>query len=442
MSSTLKALREELYKGSRPTQADYDNMIRRRRRELRNVTEQLARGDITAQTWADRFDSILLSGHSRAWHLGRHLAGDTSEFGEDDRLAGMAAKDPEGEYLNAFLGDLLKRDPRYFDEDGNLRSDAVMNRGNLYLGKMRGTANEAFVAASDEDEQFDWVLGGAEKHCEDCPRIAKLSPFDKTTLWTHPGQGDTECLGNCKCFIRRRSDRLTGFKAEGSKDGNVKSETAGPAPVSDAIDNNAGFPVGAVINQTGALIDSVHTDGALPETGFFTTIAQPDLGGWFDPKNVEIVINAFGPTKHMTTAHEIGHLLDCFGIGAAGRMSSPRAKVMKPWREAVKETTAFKHLQGLLAAEGTIDLGGDTVDIDESFKEHVAYLLRWEELWARSYAQFIATRTGDETMLRELNDLLDSEYQKLFNAQWEAKDFKAVAAAIVEVFVQLGWMSK
>jgi len=115
---------------------------------------------------------------------------------------------------------------------------------------------------------------------------------------------------------------------------------------------------------------------------------------------------------------------------------------MKPWRETVKQTAAFKHLQGLIAAEGTIELGGDTVDIDESFKEHVAYLLRWEELWARSYAQFIATRTSDETMLRELNDLLDSEYQKLFNAQWEAKDFKAVAAAIVEVFVQLGWMSK
>jgi hypothetical protein len=78
-----------------------------------------------------------------------------------------------------------------------------MNRGRLYIGTMRGTQGQGFVFGSPEDVEFNWRLGGPEDHCTDCPVIAAASPFTAGTIFTHPGMGDTPCLGNCNCYWER-----------------------------------------------------------------------------------------------------------------------------------------------------------------------------------------------------------------------------------------------
>jgi hypothetical protein len=75
---------------------------------------------------------------------------------------------------------------------------------------MVGTANELFVMASVL-YSFDWVMGGAEQHCERCPELARNSPYAWDMLPTVPKSNGTPCLYNCRCYLKR-SDGVTGFR--------------------------------------------------------------------------------------------------------------------------------------------------------------------------------------------------------------------------------------
>ena len=59
--------------------------------------------------------------------------------------------------------------------------------------------------------------------------------------------------------------------------------------------------------------------------------------------------------------------------------------------------------------------------------EHVEYLLEPREVWARAYAQWVATRGGDAAMRDELESWLNSERLAPFRvpAQWDEDDFAA-----------------
>ncbi len=208
---TLSSKAVALTQVSSPSQADFNQLVRGKAKDLKQLVAQLASSGIELEQFKEEFSSLLLDGHTQAWALGRQLSGDLRPLNVLDQYFGIAARDSEADFIIRFIDALLLRDSRYFDADGNLVEQSVLSRAKLYLGKLRGTANEAFVEASPEYIEFWWRLGGAEKHCSDCPQIAGLSPFVKDTLFTVPGQGDTPCLGNCKCYLRRE-DGVKGFK--------------------------------------------------------------------------------------------------------------------------------------------------------------------------------------------------------------------------------------
>ena len=193
-------------------QKRFERAIHHHRRSLTSLVQRLESGALDADEFGDSFDALLWKAHTDGVVLGRQHGGDRARANEDDELLGLEIKDGESEYLNNFIEDI--KAGRYTDADGNLRVGAVKQRANLYISKVRGTANEAFVNASDDDELFDWIMLGTE-HCDDCPQFAALSPFTKSELYTYPGAGDTECLGNCQCILVRRSDGKEGFKPVG-----------------------------------------------------------------------------------------------------------------------------------------------------------------------------------------------------------------------------------
>lgn len=177
-------------------------MLRARQSELDALAKQLASGEIDAREWADSFDKVLFDGHTRAWAMGRQRAGDLRDLTQEDVWAGLAAKDGEAPFLQSFMQDIAGG--RYTDEEGNLKLGAIRQRASLYVGKMRGSASEAWVKAGPQDEAITWVMLAIE-HCRDCPEMASLNPWEPGDLWAYPGSGDTECLGNCKCILRRAS---------------------------------------------------------------------------------------------------------------------------------------------------------------------------------------------------------------------------------------------
>ena len=216
MPRTAILLLERLIKAApvltprRPSQIDYARMLRSQRDRLHEIADELARGEITPRQWGERFQQILIDGHTESWTLGRQRAGDLSGPTIDDFLVGIARADGDAQYLLAFIDDI--EGDRYRRDDGSLKVGAVKARANLYVGKMRGTAGEAFVETSEDEEEFNWVLSAVENHCSDCPELALLSPFTKDTAFAHPGDGSTPCLGNCLCHWVRASDGIEGFK--------------------------------------------------------------------------------------------------------------------------------------------------------------------------------------------------------------------------------------
>jgi hypothetical protein len=166
--------------------------------------------DIGAEAWFESMRGWLLDSHTEAAILGRLRAGGTSD--ENDLWRGRQAADSETEFLRGFYDALDAQDPRYWDADAEeWRVDAVDQRARSYTGRMRGTANQAFLDESAADALFRWVLGATENHCEDCPYFAGLEPMARDEWPTVPGANQTPCLYQCTCWLER-DDGVTSFK--------------------------------------------------------------------------------------------------------------------------------------------------------------------------------------------------------------------------------------
>lgn len=176
---------------------------------MSNAVDELVSGRISAREFGERMQASLIDGHAQSWTLGRQRAGDLTAATADDFFVGLARADADADFLLSFLEDI--EGDRYRDADGNLKPKAVKARAKLYAQKMRGTSGDAFVAACADEDEFTWVMAGIE-HCSDCPELAALSPWTKDTLFAKPGDGETDCLGNCKCHLERSSDGRQSFK--------------------------------------------------------------------------------------------------------------------------------------------------------------------------------------------------------------------------------------
>lgn len=192
-----------------PGDPTYRAMLEEVASEIAATIDKLIEGELDARQWGDEFFVPVSKGHILSWLLGRQRGGALSALDEFDVEAALSIADAQGEFLLGFIDDL--DNGRYTLDDGSINEAAVRARANLYVGAMRGTANEAFVESGGAEELYDWILGLNENHCEDCPLIASRSPYTRDANVGHPGGGETDCLGNCLCVWRRRSDGRTGF---------------------------------------------------------------------------------------------------------------------------------------------------------------------------------------------------------------------------------------
>jgi HK97 family phage portal protein len=223
---------------------------------------------------------------------------------------------------------------------------------------------------------------------------------------------------------------------------------AGPQPQGPPVSNALKLPSSgkykAIYEEAIGAIDRVHGDGTLPNLPVVTKSDMDAYGQYryfTSGKADSIRINSKGNHHQLTLAHEIGHFLDQQALGGAKAMASDRDPRLEAWRRAVDESQAVQRLTDKrrnpenYAAE--VEHAGQryTAKPDRLF---TAYLLRREELWARSYAQYIAERSGNATLLAQLAaERVDSIYG---DRHWDEADFAPIAAAIDTLFRGLGWL--
>jgi len=191
-------------------QKDHDRTIKRGKTRLESLVKRLASGDMTEDAFKEEYSKVLLRLHEDLYRIGVRHAGGTPDTAEAKRVAQQVV-DFEQQWIAGLVsdvvGDLYRDDQGVFDASHG----GLQNRLRWYGSKASGTASQAWVSASEPEEEFDWALGGTEDHCQDCPYIAANSPYTKDTLYTEPRAFGTPCGGSCDCTLTRRSDGLAGF---------------------------------------------------------------------------------------------------------------------------------------------------------------------------------------------------------------------------------------
>ena len=183
------------------------------RQALSDLAAEWADGLLSARSFADAMDEVLLQAHTAAVVIGRTHAGDDAPEEADDRRFAETVVEGEHDYLQAFRQEMDAG--RYLDAEGHRDGDLVEARAKLYADRITGTANEAWALTLPEETLITWTLKeDAESACSDCPEIAKRSPYTPATIPTYPGKNETLCKNRCRCATSLESGQA-GFVTPG-----------------------------------------------------------------------------------------------------------------------------------------------------------------------------------------------------------------------------------
>ena len=180
------------------THASLGRCLTRAGNDLGTLVGLLGQGRLAPDDFVLGLFDRLLEAHQEAAYLGRYRAGDRSLPDADDRGFAWEVMRGEDEFLARFAQDI--ESGRYTDAEGKLLLPAIRARTALYLQRVIGTANEAWVLASPG--VIEWRLSPAE-HCDDCLELAARSPYLPMELPAVPRDGSTQCLSSCKCVLHR-----------------------------------------------------------------------------------------------------------------------------------------------------------------------------------------------------------------------------------------------
>lgn len=220
----------------------------------------------------------------------------------------------------------------------------------------------------------------------------------------------------------------------------LEGNTTPPAPDAQAlIDHKKNFPrvgaafrdhegaTGKIVEEAAAIIDEVHGDGVLPEL----RLNGPDnrlYWGYIDiPSAIgrpTVNVRGDSPWPLITAVHELGHYVDIYGFGNGRMGGSHFSAALDEWRDAVLASPSSIYLREKL----------------KSMPKELDYYFMPTELFARSYSQWIAVRSGNADMLRQLEDIQKSQTFIQPFTQWKRAEFEPIAAALDKLFDSRGWL--
>lgn len=200
---------------------------------------------------------------------------------------------------------------------------------------------------------------------------------------------------------------------------------AAGTPVAESLNVRVRGELGDATRRALQAIEQVHGDGPLPIIDITRSQSTQYLGAfsYFPDGSASRIRITKGPHPEMTVAHEVGHFIDHNGLPGRGFESVNRSlPEMRRVIETIQQTNTYTQI--------------DTIERQKTRE----YLRRPEELWARSYSQYIATKSGSTDMKNQLDATLQSEHQGVRLTQWTHDEFVPVVQAIDELFRSMGWL--
>jgi hypothetical protein len=228
------------------------------------------------------------------------------------------------------------------------------------------------------------------------------------------------------------------------KPNNINGRTGRPAgiPVSRAIQILPGIANDDLRDAVTA-IGRVHSDGVLQLIPMLMRSRIVDAEGRSSDgrysfgvssdgqpaaRSIQILVTA--THRSLVTVHEVGHFLDMHGLpGASFASADAGVEDLDDWRSAMVGSRAIEMIEG------------HSTTNDPELRERVRRLLSAEEVWARSYAQFIAIRSDHAALRNGLDAMRSRKSDGVYlPRQWDDDDFVEIDAAIESLFRRLGWI--
>lgn len=276
-------------------------------------------------------------------------------------------------------------------------------------------------------------------------------------------------------FERGAPIRGEGGRFGGSEPGTKEEPAGGVAKVSDVVDSGLRKGLGkqslmsapdqpalgptprnkalqeGIDNALGA-IDEVH--GMPAETGvsltFHALSGNASAEGTFvfprsgDPEIPTMITVKNGDSLETSVMHEVGHYLDYsdlgtdegqFGSGSLvfgedGAQVIGASEFMAPVMDSVLASPEGQQLTQMLSdleRTGMADIGGGRTIAGSRARDALRYVTDPRELFARAYAQFVATEAGSDGARAELTSGSEND---LIPYQWAPENFGPIGDAI------------
>ena len=175
-----------------------------------------------------------------------------------------------------------------------------------------------------------------------------------------------------------------------------------------------------------AAIDQVHGDGRVGIVQVTLVAGNAQQGSYVPGPPPAITIKSRGAEPALSLLHEVGHLLDDRGFGPGQGFRSMAGDIrLEPWRKAVSSSRLFARLASMkgkarMKVPRAFGPGFELASINQEVVED--WLLP-RELFARSYAQYIAAESGDSTLTTELQHARSG---RLYPEHWMDDDFVSI----------------
>lgn len=144
-----------------------------------------------------------------------------------------------------------------------------------------------------------------------------------------------------------------------------------------------------------------------------------------------IHINMKHNNPEISILHEYGHYIDMKAFSKIGAefATSLNNPMLNGLFDALNKSKCVTALRREVSR----------ASVSKEISEYLKYLLKPKELFARSYSQYIATKSGNPTLLTQLNN---ERASSLFKMLWDDDDFIEIMREFDIIMMGLKWTKK